>query len=177
MCGCATSLQTDEAVAHVFCSDIHVAALSSTGDDSLARASKGEIQGEVILIFGVDDGHIVSVPCGTGTITARPDRELSADTLLISTMGNIPTTQPKEGRSLIRDSLTDATVQPKLKLSFLELQASHAFIRDEMSKGRFDAAISKVCFELLLETFGRTIGRDLGQKQVDGGSTEQKLVC
>lgn len=92
-------------------------------------------------------------------------------------MGNIPTTQPKEGRSLIRDSLTDATVQPKLKLSFLELQANHAFIRDEMSKGRFDAAISKVCFELLLETFGRTIGRDLGQKQVDGGSTEQKLVC
>jgi hypothetical protein len=33
----------------------------------------------------------------------------------------------------------------------------------QFMQGRFDAAISKVCFELLLETFGRTIGRDLGE--------------
>lgn len=63
------------------------------------RASKGEIKGEVVLIFGVQDGHI-----------------------------------PRAGRNLIRDTLTDESVQPALKLSFLELQANHAFIRDEMSK-------------------------------------------
>lgn len=83
-----------------------------------------------------------------------------------------------------------------LKFSFLELQANHAFIRDEMSKvrrlalksliaeltlswerqGRFDAAISKVCFELLMETFGRTIARDLGQRKVEAPK-EEKLVC
>ncbi|ORY90215.1 dienelactone hydrolase, partial [Leucosporidium creatinivorum] len=123
-----------------FPTDIHSASLS-TGDDSLLRASKGEIKGEVVLIFGVQDGHI-----------------------------------PKEGRSLIRETLTSKDVRPPLKLSFLELQANHAFIRDEMSKGRFDAAISKVCFELLMETFGRTIARDLGEKVVEERK-EDKLVC
>lgn len=108
----------------------------------MSRASKGEIQGEVVLIFGVDDGHI-----------------------------------PPAGRTLIRDTLTRESVQPRLRLSFLELQANHAFIRDEMSKGRFDAALSKVCFELLLETFGRTVGRDLGPRRAGSGSDKDKLVC
>jgi len=124
-----------------FPTDIHDAALSSTGDDSLVRASKGEIEGEVALIFGVQDGHI-----------------------------------PKEGRSLIRETLTAPSVQPPLRLSFLELQANHAFIRDELSKGRFDAAISKVCFELLLEMFGRTIKASLGERVV-ANKREEKLVC
>jgi hypothetical protein len=47
---------------------------------------------------------------------------------------------------------------------------SDAFIRDELSKGRYDPAISKVCFEMLLELFGRTLKLDLGDH--DG----QKLV-
>lgn len=67
--------------------DIHDAGLSATGDDSLVRAGRGEIKGEVVLIFGVQDGHI-----------------------------------PKEGRSLIRETLTSPALQPPLKLSFLELQ-------------------------------------------------------
>ncbi len=120
-----------------FPTDIHDAALSSTGDDSLARAAKGEIQGELVLIFGVQDGHV-----------------------------------PPAGRNKIRDAIS----QTPTKLSFLELQANHAFIRDEMSKGRFDAALSKVCFELLLETLSRTIARDLGDK-VDEGKKDDKLVC
>jgi len=37
-----------------------------------------------------------------------------------------------------------------------------AFIRDELSKGRYDPAISKICFELLLELFGRTLKIELG---------------
>lgn len=37
-----------------------------------------------------------------------------------------------------------------------------AFIRDELSKGRYDPAISKICFEILLELFGRTLKLDLG---------------
>ena len=45
-----------------------------------------------------------------------------------------------------------------------------------MSKGRFDSALSKVCFELLLEVFGRTIGRDLGER-VEEGKKDDKLVC
>ena len=106
--------------------------------------------------------------------------------------------QPPAGRSLIREQLTSPKVQPPLRLSFLELQANHAFIRDELSKvrrtrppffcqsiltavashlqGRFDAAISGVCFSLLLETFSRTIGRDLGERVVRGDG-DDKLVC
>ncbi|GAA5972666.1 hypothetical protein JCM11641_002965 [Rhodosporidiobolus odoratus] len=124
-----------------FGTDIHSASLSPEGDDTLARASKGDIKGELVLIFGTQDGHV-----------------------------------PLEGRTFIREQLTAKTVQPPLKLSFLELQANHAFIRDEMSKGRFDGAISKVCFELLLETFGRTIGRDLGEF-VPEQKGDGKLVC
>lgn len=52
-----------------------------------------------------------------------------------------PPSQPKEGRSLIREQLTSSTVQPPLKLSFLELQANHAFIRDEMSKVRHPTSL------------------------------------
>lgn len=50
-----------------------------------------------------------------------------------------------------------------------------AFIRDELSKGRYDPAISKVCFEMLLELFGRTLKLDLGERTAG----EQKIedVC
>jgi len=50
-----------------------------------------------------------------------------------------------------------------------------AFIRDELSKGRYDPAISKICFEILLELFGRTLKLDLGPH--DG--VEQKIedIC
>jgi hypothetical protein len=37
-----------------------------------------------------------------------------------------------------------------------------AFIRDELSKGRYDAALSGVCFEMLKELFNRTLRSDLG---------------
>jgi hypothetical protein len=40
-------------------SDIHSASLSPSGDDTLVRASKGEIKGEAVLIFGTQDGHVV----------------------------------------------------------------------------------------------------------------------
>lgn len=50
-----------------------------------------------------------------------------------------------------------------------------AFIRDELSKGRYDPAISKVCFEMLLELFGRTLKLDLGEH--DGKKIEIEDVC
>lgn len=50
-----------------------------------------------------------------------------------------------------------------------------AFIRDELSKGRYDPAISKVCFEMLLELFGRTLKVDLGEH--DGKKMEVEDVC
>lgn len=50
-----------------------------------------------------------------------------------------------------------------------------AFIRDELSKGRYDPAITKVCFEMLLELFGRTLKLDLGEH--DGKKLEIEDVC
>lgn len=50
-----------------------------------------------------------------------------------------------------------------------------AFIRDELSKGRYDPAISKICFEILLELFGRTLKLDLGAH--DGVKQEIEDVC
>ncbi|KKA26672.1 hypothetical protein TD95_001652 [Thielaviopsis punctulata] len=67
---------------------------------------------------------------------------------------------PAEGRDLIRAKLREAGVTT----SFYEFAwAQHAFIRDELSKGRYDPAITKVCFEVLLELFGRVLKTDLGE--------------
>lgn len=55
---------------------------------------------------------------------------------------------PDAGRDLIRAKLREAGVV----FSFHEFTtAAHAFIRDELSKGRYDPAVTKICFEVLLE--------------------------
>lgn len=79
---------------------------------------------------------------------------------------------PPEGRDLIRKTLHEKGVC----FSFYEVShAQHAFIRDELSKGRYDAALAGVCFQMLLELFDRTIKLDLGPS-ID---EEQKIedVC
>ena len=62
-----------------------------------------------------------------------------------------------------------------LEKSDLADMKADAFIRDELSKGRYDPAISKVCFEMLLELFGRTLKVDLGEG--DGKTLEVEDVC
>jgi len=58
---------------------------------------------------------------------------------------------------------------------FLEVQAQHAFIRDEHSKGRWDAALTQSLFRFMMEVFGRTVGVDLGPRQIEG--SEPTHVC
>lgn len=67
---------------------------------------------------------------------------------------------PRAGRDLIRKVLEDQNTP----CSFLEVQAQHAFIRDESSKGRWDAALTKNLFNFMMEVFERTVGRDLGPR-------------
>jgi hypothetical protein len=50
-----------------------------------------------------------------------------------------------------------------------------AFIRDELSKGRYDPAISRICFEMLLELFGRVLKIDLGERV--SGDQKVEDVC
>ncbi|KAL8925896.1 MAG: hypothetical protein Q9208_003209 [Pyrenodesmia sp. 3 TL-2023] len=79
---------------------------------------------------------------------------------------------PPEGRDLIRRTLHDKEVC----FSFYEIAwAQHAFIRDELSKGRYDPYISKVCFEMLLELFSRTLRSDLGPRA--GGKQKVENDC
>ncbi|KAK4042781.1 Alpha/Beta hydrolase protein [Parachaetomium inaequale] len=79
---------------------------------------------------------------------------------------------PDAGRDLIRAKMREAGVT----FSFHEFAwAQHAFIRDELSKGRYDPAVSKACFEVLLEVFGRVLRTELGER--DGKVQEVEHVC
>jgi len=120
-----------------FATDIHSATLGKgMKDDSLERVKKGDIKGELVMIFGKQDTHV-----------------------------------PRAGRDLIRATLEDAGVEA----SFLEVQAQHAFIRDESSKGRWDAALTRSLFSFMLEVFERTIARDLGPRATGTATVEH--VC
>jgi carboxymethylenebutenolidase len=55
------------------------------------------------------------------------------------------------------------------------VQAQHAFIRDESSKGRWDAALTRSLFSFMMEVFERTVGRDMGPRVAKGG--EIAHVC
>jgi len=119
---CAFDKRVSASVCY-FATDIHSKSLGEgKNDDSLERC--GEIEGEVILIFGKKDTHV-----------------------------------PPAGRDLIRKTMHDKG----LTFSFYEVaHAQHAFIRDELSKGRYDPAIAGICFQMLLELFGRALSSNLG---------------
>ncbi|KAK3372897.1 dienelactone hydrolase [Lasiosphaeria ovina] len=79
---------------------------------------------------------------------------------------------PDAGRDLIRAKLRAAGAV----FSFHEFAwAQHAFIRDELSKGRYDPAVTKACFEVLLELFGRVLKTELGDR--DGTVHKVEHVC
>ncbi|KAI0704846.1 dienelactone hydrolase [Cytidiella melzeri] len=90
---------------------------------------------------------------------------------LVMVFGKQDTHVPRSGRDLIRATLEDA----KVPTSFLEVQAQHAFIRDESSKGRWDAALTRSLFAFMMEVFERTVGRDLGEPVGIAGEPEH--VC
>lgn len=71
--------------------------------------------------------------------------------------------------------LLGLNVSTIVKFTFLKLIITDAFIRDEMSKGRYDPGLTKICFEMLLELFNRTLRSDLGPRV--GGEQEIEDVC
>ncbi|KAK5136140.1 hypothetical protein LTR08_003977 [Meristemomyces frigidus] len=91
---------------------------------------------------------------------------------LIMIFGKRDNHVPPAGRDLIRKTLHEAGTT----FSFYEpAWAQHAFIRDELSKGRYDPAIAGICFQMLLELFGRTLTSELGPRE--GGDEEVEDVC
>jgi len=96
---------------------------------------------------------------------------MTGHTELFMIFGKQDTHVPREGRDLIRKTMDDSGVC----FSWMEVQAQHAFIRDESSKGRWDAALTLSCFDFMMELFERTVGRDLGPKA--GSVPEIAHVC
>jgi len=116
---------------------------------------------------------------GPNTSATAPDKSPHTLDLLGRLQGEVAmifgikdTHVPDAGRDLIRAKMREAGVV----FSWYEFAwAQHAFIRDELSKGRYDPAITKVCFEVLLELFGRVLKTDLGTK--DGTPAKVEHVC
>ncbi|KEZ46847.1 hypothetical protein SAPIO_CDS0164 [Scedosporium apiospermum] len=99
-----------------------------------------------------------TIPSSNHTLDRLPELR-SAEFALI--FGVQDTHVPPEGRDLIRAKFREAG----LVTSFYEFAwAQHAFIRDELSKGRYDPQITKVCFEVLLELFGRVLKTEVGDR-------------
>lgn len=104
------------------------------------------------------DIHSHSLARGKQDDSLRRAADINAELVLI--FGKNDNHVPAAGRDLIRNTLHAAGVE----FSFYEIAgAQHAFIRDELSKDRYDAAVSKVCFEMLLEVFGRRLRTELGE--------------
>lgn len=56
------------------------------------------------------------------------------------------------------------------------MMVGSAFIRDEASKGRFNASLTRACLDMQMELFERTLARDLGEP--DFSKVEKpKHVC
>jgi carboxymethylenebutenolidase len=100
------------AAACFYATDLHKGSLGLGGDDSLARA--GEIQGELLMIWGRRDPHI-----------------------------------PDEGRAKIQARL----VETKRTFTWHELEAAHAFMRDEGP--RYDPALALLGYRMAIDLFGR----------------------
>ncbi len=61
---------------------------------------------------------------------------------------------PREGRALIYNALSDAGVY----FHWHEFNAAHAFLRDEGP--RYDPAEARICYDMVLELFTRTLNKE-----------------
>lgn len=107
---------------------------------------------------------------GPGDDSLERCAEIKAELVMI--FGKKDNHVPPQGRDLIRKSLHDAGVT----FSWYEVAwAQHAFIRDELSKGRYDPAIAGICFDMLMELFNRVLKTDLGPPS--GQSLKIEDIC
>ncbi|CAL1695932.1 unnamed protein product [Somion occarium] len=125
------------------------------------------------VCFFATDIHSATLGKGKSdnTLIRVRNGELTGRGEVVLIFGKQDTHVPREGRDLIRKTLEDHNVTATI----LEVQAQHAFIRDEESKGRWDAALTRSIFNFMLEVFERTVGRDLGERVGEIGEPEH--VC
>ncbi|KAI0067682.1 dienelactone hydrolase [Artomyces pyxidatus] len=123
------------------------------------------------VCFFATDIHSATLGKGDDSLAKVRNGDLTGKGELVMIFGKQDTHVPRAGRDIIRQTLEDANVT----VSYLEVQAQHAFIRDESSKGRWDAALTRSLFSFMMEVFERTVGRDMGPRVEDGKKIEH--VC
>jgi carboxymethylenebutenolidase len=122
------------------------------------------------VCYFATDIHSATLGAGKSDDSLQRAGDIKGELVMI--FGKADTHVPAEGRDLIRKTLHEKGV----RFSWYEIMgAQHAFIRDELSKGRYDAAVTGVCWEMLREIFGRTLRSDLGPRE--GGEVEVEDVC
>ncbi|KAF2436382.1 alpha/beta-hydrolase [Tothia fuscella] len=120
------------------------------------RAALDERVAATVCYFATDI-HSHSLGEGMNDDSLARTGEVRGEVVMI--FGKKDNHVPPAGRDLIRKTLHDAGVT----FSFYEVaHAQHAFIRDELSKGRYDPAIAGICFQMLLELYVRALRSDLG---------------
>jgi dienelactone hydrolase len=78
-------------------------------------------------------------------------KEIKGEMLII--FGRQDNHVPLEGRRKIKESLEEHNVN----FSYCEFNTAHAFIRDELSKGRYDPSITRICHSMAFELFHRRL--------------------
>eukprot|EP00729_Bicosta_minor_P002051 gene2051-29558_t len=90
---------------------------------------------------------------GDDTLGRIAAGSLAAPTEMTMIFGKQDNHVPPAGRATIKTAMEDADVD----FQWLELNAQHAFVRDELSKGRYDPGLTAVCYQLMFETFQRRL--------------------
>ncbi|KAI8927574.1 Alpha/Beta hydrolase protein [Entophlyctis helioformis] len=109
------------------------------------------------VCYFATDIHSETLGRGKASDSLARCTEIAGETLLI--FGKRDTHIPFDGRAKIHKALSDGGVH----FSWYEqADAQHAFIRDELSKGRYDPAIASHCFEMLKELFFRKLHVEYG---------------
>ena len=125
---------------------------------------------QATVCFFATDIHSKSLGKGKNDDSLERCGEIKGEIILI--FGCKDNHVPLEGRDLIRGELRKKNVE----MTFIEINdAQHAFVRDELSKGRYDPATTKLCFEWLFELFNRKLKLDYGDH--DGKDVVIENVC
>jgi carboxymethylenebutenolidase len=121
------------------------------------------------ICYFATDIHSHTLGAGQADDSLTRAKDIKGELVMI--FGKRDNHVPPEARDLIRKTLHEAGVE----FSWYEVAgAQHAFIRDELSKGRFDPRVSGVCWGMLEEVFERRLKIDLGEEGVQG---EVEDVC
>ena len=122
------------------------------------------------VCYFATDLHSRSLGRGKDDDSLRRANQIRGELVMI--FGKKDNHVPPEGRDLIRRTLHEEGVC----FSFYEVShAQHAFIRDELSKGRYDAATAGVCWAMAMELFDRVLKTDLGPRE--GGEQVIEDIC